>query len=88
MPAVEIYVFFETDPLKGLNLKRLQVLYPTDTSDHFVEYVKDDKLVSFEEEIVRGADAKSFKAINVEKGEVQDKNWKYDRANRKQPKSL
>jgi hypothetical protein len=71
------YVFYKTDFLKGLNLKNLQILYPTDTSDHFVQYVKDNKKVFHEDQIVKGADAMTFKVASGQKWDAEDKNFKY-----------
>jgi hypothetical protein len=72
------YVFYKTDFLKGLNLENLQVLRPPDTSDHFVQYVKDDKKVFHEDQIVQGADAKTFKVVSGQKWDAEDKNFKYE----------
>ena len=78
------YVFYKGDRLKGLNLKHLQVLYPPDTTDHFIQYVKDGKNVFYENEIVKGADAKTFKLIRGQKWEAEDKSFKYETGRRQE----
>ena len=78
------YVFFMTDIIPELELKHLQVLYPPDTSDEFIQYVKDDKNVFYETEIVKGADAKTFKVVSVHKWEAEDKNYKYEAGRRQE----
>ncbi|MGN6399121.1 MAG: DKNYY domain-containing protein [Flavisolibacter sp.] len=70
-------VFYQNKKLEGLNLNKLQVLYSADTSDHFVEYVKDDKLVYHADELLQGADAKTFKVVSGQKWQAEDKNSKY-----------
>lgn len=37
-------------------------MYAPDTADHLIHYVKDDKNVFYESEIVKGADAKTFES--------------------------
>jgi hypothetical protein len=71
------HVFYQNKKLQGLNLNKLQVLYSPDTSDHFVEYVKDDKLVYHADEVLQGADAKTFKVVSGQKWQAEDKNSKY-----------
>jgi hypothetical protein len=70
------YVFYKDDVVEGLTIQRLQILYPPDTSDHFIQYVKDDKNVFYENEIVKGANVKSFKVVSGQKWEAEDKNYK------------
>lgn len=72
------HVFYQTDVLDGLNMKNLQILYSPGTSDHFVQYVKDDKRVFHEDQIVKGADAKTFKVVSGQKWDAEDKNFKYE----------
>ncbi|MEI9944562.1 MAG: DKNYY domain-containing protein [Chitinophagaceae bacterium] len=71
------HVFYETDILEGLNVKNVQVLYPPDTSDHFIEYIKDEKNVFKADKLLTGADAKTFKVVSGEKWLAEDKNKKY-----------
>jgi hypothetical protein len=71
------HVFYQNKKLEGLNLNKLQVLYSPDTSDHFVEYVKDDKHVYHADEVLQGADAKTFKVVSGQKWQAEDKNSKY-----------
>ena len=71
-------IFYKDDIVEGVDLKHLQVLYPPDTSDHFIQYIKDDKKVFYENEIVKGADAKTFKVVSGQKWEAEDKNYKYE----------
>jgi DKNYY family len=78
------YVFYKGDIVQGVNLKHLQVLYPPDTADHFIDYVKDDKNVFYTTEIVKGADAKTFKVVSGKKWEAEDKNYKYETGRRKE----
>ena len=78
------YVFYKGDIVEGLNLKHLQVLYPPDTAYHFIDYVKDDKNVFYENEIVKGADAKTFKVVSGQKWEAEDKNYKYETGRRQE----
>lgn len=76
------YVFYENDIVKGLNIKHLQIIYPSDTSDHFVYYIRDDKNVFYKNEIVKGADANTFKVVRD--WEAEDKNYKYVGSSRKE----
>lgn len=78
------YVFYKGDIVQGVNLKQLQILYPPDTADHFIDYVKDDKNVFYTTEIVKGADAKTFKVVSGQKWEAEDKNYKYETGRRKE----
>ncbi|MBL7703762.1 MAG: DKNYY domain-containing protein [Ferruginibacter sp.] len=78
------YVFYKGDIVQGVNLKHLQVLYPPDTSYHFIDYIKDDKNVFYETAIVKGADAKTFKVVSGHKWEAEDKNYKYETGRRKE----
>lgn len=71
------HVFYKTDILEGLNLKKLQMLVSPDTADPFVDYVKDDRNVFYTDKIVKGADAKTFKVVSGEKWQAEDKNYKY-----------
>ncbi len=77
-------LFYKGDVVEGLNLKHLQVLYLPDTSDHFIQYVKDDKNVFYENEIVKGADAKTFKIVSGQKWEAEDKSYKYETGRRQE----
>jgi hypothetical protein len=78
------YVFYRGDILHGLNIKNLQILYSPDTSDHFVQYVKDDKQVFFCDQVIKGADANTFKVVSGEKWEAVDENYKYESGRRLQ----
>ncbi len=77
------HVFYRDNILQGLNLKTIQVLFPPDTADHFVEYVKDDRKVFHHDEIVKGADAKTFKVVSGQQWDAEDKNSKYESGRRK-----
>jgi hypothetical protein len=70
--------------LQVINLKTIQVLLPPDTADYFVQYVKDDKNVFYENEIVKGADAKTFKVVSGQQWDAEDKNYKYEAGRRKE----
>lgn len=76
------YVFYKGDIVQGLNPKHIQVLYPPDTADHFIAYVKDDKKVFYETEIVKNADNKTFKVVSGQKWDAEDKNYKYETGRR------
>ena len=78
------YVFYKDDIVEGLKVKKVQVLFPPDTSDHFIQYVKDDKNVFYESEIVMGADPKTFKVVSGQKWEAEDKNYKYETGRRRE----
>ncbi len=70
-------VYYQNRKLEGLNLAKLQVLHSTDTSNHFVDYVKDDKVVYQRDMVLQGADAKTFQVISGQEWEAADKNRKY-----------
>jgi hypothetical protein len=72
------HVFYRTYVLQGINLKTIQVLFSPDTADHFVQYVKDDRKVFYQNEIVKGADAKTFKVVSGQKWDAEDNNYKYE----------
>ncbi len=76
------YVFYKGDIIKGVNIKQIQVLYSPDTTDHFINYIKDDKNVFYTTEIVKGADAKTFKVVSGQKWDAEDKNYKYENGGR------
>jgi hypothetical protein len=61
----------------GVNLKHLVVLYPPDTSDHFVEYIKDDRKVFYNHRVVKGADAASFRVVSGKNWDAEDQFNKY-----------
>jgi len=76
------HVFYQGEMLEGLNLQKLQVLYPPDTADHFIQYVKDDRLVFYGYQIVAGADARTFKVVSNQKWEAEDKHYQYETGRR------
>jgi hypothetical protein len=78
------YVFYKSDIVQEVNLKHLQVLYPPDTADHFINYIKDNKNVFYETEIVKGADTKTFKVVSGQKWDAEDKNYKYETGRRQE----
>ena len=78
------HVFYQGNIVEGLNVKYLTVLYPPDTTDPFIQYVKDNKNVFYETEIVKDADAKTFKVVSGQKWEAEDKNYKYETGRRKE----
>lgn len=63
--------------IAGLNYKKHEILYTLDTTDYFIDYIKDDKVVFYDGDTVKGADAKTFKLINNQKWDAEDKNFKY-----------
>jgi hypothetical protein len=71
------HVFFKASTLSGLNVKKLQLLYPPDTSNQFLFYVKDDQAVFFQDEKIAGADAASFKLVINQPWDAEDKNFRY-----------
>lgn len=78
------HVFYKNDILRGFNLRKIQILYPLDTSDHFVQYIKNDKMVFFENTLVEGADAKTFKLVTEQRWDAEDKNHKYENGRSKE----
>jgi hypothetical protein len=76
------HVFYRTYILQGINLKTIQVLVPPDTADHFIQYIKDDRKVFHQDEIVKGADAKTFKVVSGQRWDAEDKNYKYENGRR------
>jgi hypothetical protein len=76
------HVFFKAATLEGLNVKKLQLLYPPDTSNQFLFYVKDEQQVFFQNEKIEGADASSFKLINGQTWDAEDKNFRYQNGKR------
>lgn len=71
------HVFYETKMLRELDVSKVRVLYLLDTSDTFVQYVKDDRHVFADGHIVPGADAKTFRMIADSNWHAEDKNRKY-----------
>lgn len=78
------YVFYKGEIVNGANVNKLQVLHPPDTTDHFIDYIKDDKNVYYTTEIIEGADPKTFKVVSGQKWEAEDKNYKYENGSRKE----
>jgi hypothetical protein len=70
-------VFYENDVVPGVNLKRLVVLYSPDTTNHFVEYIKDDRHVFYTDKLVEGADAASFHLVSGKDWDAEDRFCKY-----------
>jgi hypothetical protein len=70
------FVFYRTRVLRGLNPKKIKVLYLPDGD--WAHYIKDDKRVYYETEIVKGADAKTFKVVDEKEWDAEDKNHKYE----------
>jgi hypothetical protein len=71
-------IFYRGKKIKGLNFKKHQILYSPDTTDHFINYIKDDKVVFYNADTVKGADAKTFKLVAKQKWRAEDKNHKYE----------
>lgn len=75
-------VFYENDVVPGVNLNRLVVLYSPDTTNHFVEYIKDDRQVFYTDKLVEGADAASFHVVSGKDWDAEDRLYKYNYGNR------
>ena len=71
------HIFYQSKMIKGLNFKQYEILYSLDTSDHFINYVKDDKVVFYDGDTVKGADAETFKLVPDRQWMAEDKNQKY-----------
>lgn len=71
------YVYYLGSVVEGLNVKHIQAMKSPDTSDHFVEYIRDGKNVFYQHLMVQGADVKSFKLVSDKDWEAEDKNHKY-----------
>jgi hypothetical protein len=71
------HLFYKSKMIKGLNFKRHQILYSLAKDDFFVDYVKDDKVVFYDGDTVKGADAKTFRLVSGQKWAAEDKNYKY-----------
>jgi hypothetical protein len=76
------HVFFKASMLEGLNVRKLQLLYPPDTTNQFLFYVKDDYSVFFQDKKITDADAPSFKLINNQAWDAEDKNFRYQTGKR------
>jgi hypothetical protein len=72
------HIFFQSKMIEGLNFKKHEILYTLDTTDFFIDYIKDNKVVFYRGDTVKGADAKTFKLINNQKWSAEDKNYKYE----------
>ncbi|MFL5747301.1 MAG: DKNYY domain-containing protein [Niastella sp.] len=71
-------VFYEGKKLDSLDVNKLQILYSPDTAKHYVEYVKDDKVVYHYDDKLEGADAKTFRLVKG-KGQEWEAEDKYKR---------
>lgn len=71
------HVFYKGTEVEGIRLKYLQVLNPPDKSDPFIQYIKDDKNVYYENRLVNGAETKTFKVVSGQKWDAEDINNKY-----------
>lgn len=71
------HVYYEGILLKYLDTKNVIVLYSKDTSNQFINYIKDKKKVYFTDEEVKEADAKTFKLVLNKNWDAEDKNYKY-----------
>ncbi len=67
------YVFYMTDVLEGLDVRNVQVLYPPDTTDPFVQYIKDTRKVFYEADSISGVDAASFHLVANKEWDAEDK---------------
>ncbi|TDL99524.1 MAG: hypothetical protein C4K58_06405 [Flavobacteriaceae bacterium] len=72
-------VYYRGSKLEGLNIKYLKLFKPIeDSNDYpFLKYVKDSSHVFYEDNLVEGADAKSFKLVLGREWDSEDKNYKY-----------
>ena len=80
------YVYFKCDNLKGLNLKKIQLL-KKDSLDKKPLYIKDDKLVFYEYRKVEKADAKTFKVVEQTATRNYDAFDKYRKYSSGEPKN-
>jgi DKNYY family len=72
------HIFYQSKMINGLNFNKYEILYSLDTTDHFIDYVKDDKVVFYKGDTVKGADAKTFKLVADQQWSAEDKNYKYE----------
>lgn len=72
------HIFHQSDIINGLNFEKHEILYSLDKTDYFIDYIKDDKVVFYEGDTVKGADAKTFKLVAKQKWSAEDKNYKYE----------
>ncbi|KEY17900.1 hypothetical protein HY04_05005 [Kaistella antarctica] len=71
-------IFYRGKKIEGLNFEKHEILYSLDTTDFFIDYIKDDKVVFYDGDTVKGADAKTFKLVAGQKWRAEDKNYKYE----------
>ena len=71
------HIFHQSKMIKGLNFEKYEILYTLDTTEFFIDYIKDDKFVFYNGDIVQGADAKTFKLVSGKEWSAEDKNYKY-----------
>lgn len=76
--ADDKHIFYQSKMINGLNFKKHEILYSLDTTDFFIDYIKDDKVVFYDGDTVKGADAKTFKLVSEKKWSAEDKNYKYE----------
>jgi len=76
------YVFYQSNKIEGLDLKSLQILNSPDSSDPFVDYIKDNKNVYYQGKIVNDADVKTFKVTSGQKWDAEDKYHTYEAGSR------
>ena len=72
------HLFYQSKMIEGLNFSKHEILYTLDTTDFFIEYIKDDKLVFYNGDTLKGADAGTFKLMSGKAWSAIDKNFKYD----------
>lgn len=71
------HIFYQSKMIRGLDIKKHEILYSLDKTDPFIDYIKDDKIVFYNGDTVIGADAKTFKLVEGQKWLAEDKNFKY-----------
>lgn len=77
------FVYYKDEKLEGLHLKKLRVLYPSDSASAIVNYVKDDRVVYENGEILSGADAETFRLVEGKGWQAEDKNYRYEAGGRR-----
>lgn len=70
-------VFYQSKKIEGLNYSKHQFLYSLDTTDFFISYVKDNNVVFYDGDTLKGADAMSFKLVSGQRWEAEDKYHTY-----------
>lgn len=71
------FVYYTTDRVENADPATIEVLYPADTTNPLVDYVRDHRRVFYQGNRVTGADARSFRLVSDSAWDAADNSNRY-----------